>query len=124
MLFDMRNPKFLIPILLCTGAILCSAQEPDNTKTNKRDQKPGAVTADQQKMNAGDQELTRKIRQSIMADKTLSTYAHNLKIISQGGMVTLKGPVKSPDEKKTVIGKAVAATGSAAKVTDEISVKN
>lgn len=122
-MFDMRTSKFVFPILLCTGAMLCSAQEPDNTKTNKRDQKPGAVTADQQKMNAGDQELTRKIRQSIMADKNLSTYAHNLKIVSQDGMVTLKGPVKTPAEKQTVISKAVAVTGSAAKVTDEISVK-
>ena len=116
--------KFTLPILLCTGAILCSGQEPDNTKTNKRDQKRGAVTADQQKMNAADQELTRMIRKSIMADTALSTYAHNIKIVSQDGIVTLKGPVKSEDEKKTVISKAVAVAGSAAKVTADISVKN
>jgi hyperosmotically inducible protein len=110
--------------LLCTIAVVCVAQEPDNTKTNKRDKNPGAVTADQQKMNAADQELTRKIRSSIMAEKSLSTYAHNIKIVSQEGMVTLKGPVASDDEKKTVIAKAVAVTGSADKVADEISVKN
>jgi hyperosmotically inducible protein len=94
----------------------------DNTKVNKRDRSSYAVTADQQKMNAADQALTKKIRRSIMADKSLSTYAHNVKIISQNGAVTLKGPVKSDDEKKSVVAKAVAVTGSADKVSDEISV--
>ena len=97
--------------------------KPDNTKVNKRDRNAGEATADQQKMNATDRELTRKIRRSIMADKSLSTYAHNIKIISQNGAVTLKGPVKSNDEKQTVIAKAVAVAGSADKVTDQISVK-
>jgi len=58
-----------------------------------------------------------------MADKSLSTYAHNLKIISQNGTVTVKGPVNSDDEKRAVIAKAVAVAGSADKVTDQISVK-
>lgn len=97
--------------------------QPDNTKVNQRDREAGAVTADQQKMNASDRELTRNIRRSIIADKSLSTYAHNIKIISQNGTVTLKGPVKSDDEKQAVLAKAVAAAGSADKVTDQISVK-
>ena len=58
-----------------------------------------------------------------MADKSLSTYAHNIKIISQNGGVTLKGPVKSDDEKKAIVAKAVAVTGSADRVTDQMSVK-
>jgi len=58
-----------------------------------------------------------------MADKSLSTYAHNIKIISQNGAVTLKGPVKSDDEKRVIVAKAVAVAGSADKVTDEISIK-
>lgn len=58
-----------------------------------------------------------------MADKSLSTYAHNVKIISQNGMVTLKGPVRSEDEKKAVMAKAVEAAGGADKVTDQMSVK-
>ena len=90
---------------------------------NKRDRNAGEVTADQQKVNATDQDLTKRIRQSIMSDKSLSTYAHNIKIISQNGTVTLKGPVKSDDEKKAVMAKAVAVAGSADKVTDQISVK-
>src|ERR1017187_5399304 len=51
--------------------------KPDNSAVNKRDKNPGAVTADQQKMNPADREITAKIRKSIMADKGLSTYAHN-----------------------------------------------
>jgi hyperosmotically inducible periplasmic protein len=96
--------------------------KPDNTEVNKRDQSPGAATADQQKMNSADLELTAKIRRSIMADKTLSTYAHNVKIISQDGTVTLKGPVRSDDEVKSVVAKAVAVTGSADKVVNQLSV--
>jgi osmotically-inducible protein OsmY len=97
--------------------------QPDNTKTNKRDRKPGAVTADQQKMNTSDREMTKKIRQAIMADKSLSTYAHNVKIVSQDGMVTLKGPVHSEAEKSTIEAKAAEVAGGADKVKSEISVK-
>ena len=100
-----------------------NAPKPDNTKVNQRDRNASEVTADQQKTNQTDQELTRKIRQSIMADKSLSTYAHNIKIISQNGTVTLKGPVKSDDEKKAVMAKAVSVAGSADKVTDQVSIK-
>ena len=98
------------------------APQADNTKANKGDGKAGAVTADQQKMNASDTDLTKNIRKSIIADKSLSTYAHNIKIISQNGVVTLKGPVKSDSEKQTVVAKAVAIAG-ADKVTDQLSVK-
>ena len=76
-----------------------AAPAPDNTKVNERDRNTAAPTADQQKENRPDRDITRDIRRSIMADKSLSTYAHNVKIISQNGMVTLKGPVRSDDEK-------------------------
>lgn len=97
--------------------------KPDNSKVNARDKSAGAVTAGQQKMNNSDRMLTAKIRKSVMADKTLSTYAHNVKIVSQDGMVTLKGPVNSEDEVKSIVAKAVEVTGSASKVTNEMSVK-
>jgi osmotically-inducible protein OsmY len=89
---------------------------------NKQDRKPGAVTADQQKMNMSDRDLTKKIRQAVMADKSLSTYAHNVKIVSQNGTVTLKGPVRSDVEKSTIEAKATEIAG-ADKVKSEISVK-
>src|SRR5580698_976172 len=69
---------------------------PDNTKTNK-DQAP--PTADQQKMNPSDRAITQKIRKAIHDDQSLSTYAHNIKVITQDGKVTLRGPVRSEDEK-------------------------
>jgi osmotically-inducible protein OsmY len=76
------------------------AQTPaDNTKVNTRDRAKGAATADQQKENTTDREITQKIRRALMDDKTLSTYAHNVKVITQDGHVTLKGPVQTADEK-------------------------
>ena len=93
----------------------------DNTKVNKRDGKTGAVTADQQKENEGDRELTANIRKALMDNKELSTYAHNVKIVSRNGMVTLKGPVRSEDEKKAVEEKATQIAG-AGKVKSMISV--
>jgi len=64
--------------------------QPDNTKRNKEKD----PNADQQKMNPADRETTQKIRKAIMDDKTLSTYAHNIKIITRNGKVTLRGPVR------------------------------
>jgi len=94
---------------------------PDNTKTNQGDANKGATTADQQKMNAADRGITKEIRSSIMKDKSLSTYAHNIKIITQDGKVTLKGPVRSEDEKAAIESKAVAIAG-ANNVTDQLEV--
>jgi hyperosmotically inducible periplasmic protein len=94
---------------------------PDNTKTNQGDANKGATTADQQKINAADRNITKEIRSSIMKDKSLSTYAHNIKIITQDGKVTLKGPVRSEDEKAAIESKAVAIAG-ANNVTDQLEV--
>ena len=91
------------------------------SKVNRRDRAPSAVTADQQKDNAGDREITRKIRQSLIKDKTLSSYAHNIKVIAQGGQVTLKGPVRSDEEKHSVESKAIEVAG-AGHVTNQMSV--
>ena len=115
---------FLAASVAAVAPVSAQTPNPDNTTVNKRDRDPSQPTADQQKDNKSDRELTKNIRQSIMADKTLSSYAHNVKIISQNGSVTLKGPVKSEDEKSAVIAKAVAVVGSADKVTDQVSVKH
>jgi hyperosmotically inducible protein len=123
----MRRSKLVLTMLFCVAAVACYGQEsdtkPDNTNVNKRDRNAGEVTADQQKANEAYRELTKNIRRSIIADKSLSTYAHNIKIVSQNGAVTLKGPVKSDDEKTALVAKAVEVAGSADKVTDQISVK-
>jgi hypothetical protein len=97
--------------------------KPDNEAVNKGDGSRGAVTADQQKMNAGDRKITAKIRRSIMADKSLSVYAHNVKIISQDGTVTLKGPGRSDEEVQSILSRATDVTGSADKVINQLSVE-
>jgi len=96
-------------------------QEADNTKTNKRDRSKSALTADQQKMNSADTELARKVRKSVVADKTLSTYAHNVKIIARDGTVTLRGPVRDLAEKDSVATKANAIAG-VTNVTNELEI--
>ena len=119
--------KQVIHAMCFTGAFMALAipaiaqTAADNTKANTRDRNKGEVTADQQKENAGDRELAKKIRQSLVSYKSLSTYAHNVKVVEQGGHVTLKGPVRSEDEKKVVEAKATEVAG-AGKVTNEISV--
>jgi osmotically-inducible protein OsmY len=95
---------------------------PDNTKVNERDRTKTAPTADQGKDNASDRDLMQRIRQSVMSDKSLSTYAHNVKIIAQHGKVTLKGPVRSEEEKKTLARMAEDVAGSG-NVVNEITVK-
>jgi hyperosmotically inducible periplasmic protein len=101
-------------VLLCSSCLLFG-QEPgksDNTRVNKRDRSGEQVTADQQKQNSSDIELTRKIRSSISKDKSLSTYAHNVKVITQDGIVTLKGPVRSEEESKVIESKAAEVAGT------------
>lgn len=99
-----------------------AAQVPaDNTKVNQRDRNANEPTADQQKENTNDRQLTAQIRRAIVKDKSLSTTAHNVKIISQNGAVTLKGPVKSEEEKQTIESKATEIAGSG-KVDNELQV--
>lgn len=86
-----------------------------------QDKGPGQGTADQQKQNKADRLLTQQIRKAVEADKTLSMAAHNVKIISRDGTVTLKGSVKTDEEKKAIEDKATELAG-AGKVTSEITV--
>jgi osmotically-inducible protein OsmY len=99
-----------------------SQERQDNTRINQRDRDPGEATADQQKANPADRDLTSKIRKAIVDDKTLSTYAHNVKVISQNGTVTLKGPVRSDADMKSILAKAQDMAG-ADKVVNEMAVQ-
>ncbi len=89
--------------------------------TSVKYQSTGAMTADKQKMNSADRDLTKKIRAALHGDSTLSTYAHNIKIVSQDGKVTLKGPVRSDDEKSAIEAKATEIAG-AGNVTNQLTV--
>jgi hyperosmotically inducible periplasmic protein len=120
--------RMLLFTCLSLGSWTLAAQDAspqtaaDNTKVNERDRNSAEPTADRQKNNRSDRDIARQIRQSIMSDKSLSTYAHNVKVISQNGMVTLKGPVRSEEEKQSVETKAVEVAG-AGQVTDKLEVK-
>ena len=94
---------------------------PDNTKTNERDLNKANPTADQQKSNPADMKITQDIRRSIVKDKGLSTYAHNVKIITQNGNVTLRGPVRSEEEKSAIEAKATEVAGTS-HVKNEIQI--
>jgi hyperosmotically inducible protein len=114
-------------LLVGGGVRITAAQQEkapasDNTKVNKRDTDKSEATADRAKDNTNDRDIMQKIRKSIVDDKSLSTYAHNVKIVSQNGKVTLKGPVRSDDEKKTIEQKATEVAG-AGNVTNQMSVK-
>jgi hyperosmotically inducible protein len=85
---------------------------PDNSKTNKRDRDKNSPTADRQKMNATDRDLAKRVRAALVDDKSLSTYAHNVKIMAQDGKVTLKGPVRSEEEKSAIEAKATEIAGA------------
>ena len=108
-------------MLLAQNSTAPDAAKPDNTKVNQRDRDKAEPTADQQKENKSDRETARQIRRSIVKDKSLSTDAHNVKIIAQGGTVTLKGPVRTEEEKAAVEKKAAEVAG-ASNVKSEIEV--
>ena len=117
----LRSASLAVAALTLSFIVPSFAQQPDNTGANKGSQ--GTATADQQKENAADRDLAKKIRQSLVEDKSLSTYGHNVKVIVRNGEVTLKGPVKSEDEKAAIETQATAIAG-AGKVTNQLDVKS
>jgi hyperosmotically inducible protein len=84
----------------------------DNSRVNRLNDGAVGITADQQGNSKSDIEITRKIRKAITDNKKLSTYAHNVKIITREGRVVLKGPVRSEGERQTVEDTAVTVAGA------------
>src|SRR6476646_9811666 len=125
----MMNLKRNLHLIAVTGAVLslsvagtvATAQDQNTNPDNSAQNKNQDQTAQNQSSAASDRELTAKVRKAIIADKDLSTYAHNIKIITQNGTVTLKGPVKSQDE-KTKIENDVAAVVAHDNIVDQITV--
>ena len=111
--------------LALTLLVPCASfgQDQQTTPDNSVNNKAHSETADQQSSASSDLMLTKKIRQELIADKSLSTYGHNVKIIAQNGMVTLKGPVHSEEEKQTIASKAAEVAGSPEKVNNQRSLK-
>ena len=124
----MKHSQVLQHSLIISGLLVglglgpVLAQAPDNTKVNERDKAKSQPTADQAKNALNDRDIMQKIRKAVIADKSLSSYGHNVKIISTHGKVTLKGPVHTEEEKKNIEGKAVEVAG-AGNVTNMLAVK-
>ena len=98
-----------------------ASTRPDNTKVNQRDRTTGAVTADKQGNSKADVDRTAAIRKAITGQKSLSTTAHNAKVITLDGRVTLRGPVRDQSE-KDLIGKLAADVAGVQNVQNELEV--
>ena len=86
-------------IALCSApGVALQAQQPDNSAVNKGQ----AKTAESQSGQMSDRQITAKIRRDVVGDKSLSTYGHNVKIITKGGAVTLKGPCTLTMRRRTL----------------------
>jgi hyperosmotically inducible periplasmic protein len=129
-----RRPQMNRPWMALTAlgllALGCERKEnttatppqPDNTAVNQRDADGTTPTPVDQPNNAGDLDLVAKIRDAVTDDHTLSTNAHNCKIIVSAGTVTLRGVVDSQAEKEAVEAKARAVAGVTS-VDNQLEVK-
>lgn len=124
----MTSSRFSIVIYTAT-VLLCSVfatarsfANPQTAPDNSGQNKDQTVTAENQSDTKADRETTAQARKAIMADKALSTYGHNVKIITRNGAVTLKGPVKSEEEKQRVASD-IATVVSSDKITNILTVK-
>jgi hyperosmotically inducible periplasmic protein len=109
------NAALLSQILAVSAGLTLAG----STFANQADQPP--QTASSTTGNKADRELTQQIRKAIVSDKSLSSQAHNVKILTKDGAVTLKGQVKTDDEKKSIEDKASSVAGTG-KVTSELTV--
>src|SRR5262245_52398123 len=91
----------------------------DDTARNARDREADARTPLDQSNAGRDLELTRQIRQQLVAGD-FSTDAENVKVITEGGRVTLRGPVQSEQERQAVV--EIARTVAGGQVDDQLAV--
>jgi len=115
----------VVALSIASNGNVCAApQSPapaaDNTKSNEANRT--GPTAGDAEDNRSDRDIMQQIRKAVMDDKSLSTYAHNVKIIAQHGQVTLKGPVRSEEEKRVIEEKATGVAGSG-NVNNQITIK-
>ena len=115
--------------ILCLSAFTLSAMAQDNSSPaadnsgqNQRDRSGETQTSGDQSNNSADLKTTAAIRRAIVHDASLSTMAKNVKIVTENGVVTLRGPVKSAEEKAKIAELAKTHAGNA-KVEDQLEVK-
>jgi hyperosmotically inducible protein len=121
--------KRILLAIACLSALSLAAlaaddekSKPDNTKTNERDRSGDTKTSGDQSNSSADLKVTQAIRQALMKDGELSTTAKNIKIITANGQVTLRGPVKTAQEKAKVDQIARSAVGGA-QIDDQLDVR-
>ena len=120
--------KRILLVLTCLSTISLAAMaaddrtKPDNTAINERDRSGETQTSGDQSNSSADLKITQAIRQALMKDGELSTTAKNVKIITNNGQVTLRGPVKNAQEKAKIDQLARSAAGGA-KIDDQLDVK-
>jgi hyperosmotically inducible periplasmic protein len=108
-------------LILGNALMLLNAQNQPAASDNTKQNKAGGATAESQKEDKTDRAISQKIRKAIVSDKSLSTYAHNIKIITTHGLVVLKGPVRSEDEKSAIEAKA-GEVAAGAHITSKLTV--
>ena len=96
--------------------------KPDNTATNERDRSGETKTSGDQSNSSADLKTTQAIRQALMKDDELSMTAKNIKVITANGHVTLRGPVKTAQEKTKIDQLARSAAGGA-QIDNQLDVK-
>jgi hyperosmotically inducible periplasmic protein len=120
--------KRTLLVLTCLSAVSLAAMaaddktKPDNTAINERDRSRETQTSGDQSNSSADLKITQAIRQALMKDSELSTTAKNIKIITDNGQVTLRGPVKNAQE-KAKIDQLARSTAGGAKIDDQLDVK-
>ena len=133
----MYSPLRMIPrvaavVALSLGATCALAQmapaaapsvSPDNSGVNKRDRADATVKPTDQPNNAADIKVAAAVRRSITSEGSLSTLAHNIKLVASAGVVTLRGPVENDAEKARVEQLASAVPGVSS-VRNELDIKH
>ena len=99
-----------------------ASKDADNTQRNVKDRKDAAVNPMDQGGSESDRKITQQIRKTVVDNEQLSMNAHNVKIVTVDGVVTLRGPVKSASE-KAAISAAAHKTAGVKKVDDQLEVE-
>ncbi len=122
----MKKTLLTLTSILAVTYVALAADEKkpdaDNTRKNERDRAGETKTPVDQSNSPEDLKITQVIRQAVVKDKSLTMTAKNVKIITAGGQVTLRGPVNSAEEKMKIEKLAKGAAGEA-KVDNQLEVK-
>jgi len=132
---NISNIRVLLLVAFAFALSACGSADPkaentptelavaaDNTAKNERDNSGATATPVDQGENKADLDITATIRQAIVDDKSLSANAHNIKVITNTGIVTLRGPVKSDQEKMAIEAKAKQVAG-VARVDNQLEIE-